>query len=67
MNDVEIASLLDDAGYRYDPLAGLFFVAASRDDETYNAEDVADQLEIPLDDLIRWQQEQGHADEMAAD
>lgn len=67
MNDVELESLLDDAGYRYDIIAGVFLTEAPQEVETYSAEDVADQLEIPLDDMIRWQQEQRHADEMAPD
>lgn len=67
MNDVELESLLDDAGYRYDTIAGVFLTDTSQEVESYNAEEVADQLEIPLDDMIRWQQEQRHADEMTAD
>lgn len=67
MNDVELESLLNDAGYRYDTIAGAFVTETPQDVETYSAEDVADQLEIPLDDMIRWQQEQRHADEMTAD
>ncbi len=59
MNDVEIESLLTEAGYRYDPLSGRYDVLDAADgEENFPTEDVADQLEIPLDDLLRWEQEQ---------
>jgi hypothetical protein len=67
MNDAELESLLDDAGYSYDVTSGQFVVRESREVEMYNAQDVADQLEIPIDDMIRWQEEQGHADETPVD
>ncbi len=56
--------MLDDAGYQFDPVAGQY-VALASEDEAYNSEDVADQLEIPLDDLTRWEEEQRQADETA--
>ncbi len=56
MNDVELESLLEEAGYRYDPVSERYVVT---DDETeYTTEEVADQLEIPLEDLVRWEAEQ---------
>lgn len=64
MNDMEIQSLLEDAGYRYDTASGQFLaLGAHEDDEAFNPDEVADELEIPLDDLVRWQEEQGHADD----
>jgi hypothetical protein len=64
MNDVEIESLLEDAGYQFDPVAGQY-LSISSEDEAYNSEDVADTLEIPLEDLMRWEEEQRQADETA--
>ena len=63
MNDVEIESLLDEAGYRYDPLCGRYIeslegASDSDDIDDFPSEDIADQLEIPLDDLLRWEVEQ---------
>jgi 3-polyprenyl-4-hydroxybenzoate decarboxylase len=60
MNDVELQSLLEEAGYRYMPATGRYVVAdaAQEDAEDYATEDVADQLEIPVEDLLRWEQEQ---------
>jgi hypothetical protein len=71
MLDVEIESLLDEAGYRFNPASGHYETAvAAADggaaeatevggaDGLWTAEDIADQLEIPLEDLERWQTEQ---------
>ena len=60
MEDVEIASLLEDAGYRYMPANGRYVAVsdAGEEDEDYATEDIADQLEIPIEDLLRWEQEQ---------
>jgi len=60
MNDIEIESLLEEAGYRYAPATGryAFIDTAAEDAEDYATEDVADQLEIPVEDLLRWEQEQ---------
>ena len=59
MQDVELESLLQDAGYVYVPATGRYQTADATDgDVDYASEDVADQLEIPIDDLLRWEQEQ---------
>ena len=59
MQDVEIESLLSEAGYRYDPTSGRYDSADGDDEQADLAtEDVADQLEIPVEDLLRWEQEQ---------
>ena len=59
MQDVELESLLQEAGYSYDSATGRYRTADADDaDVDYATEDVADQLEIPIDDLVRWEQEQ---------
>ena len=59
MQDVELESLLTEAGYRFDPTSGRYMTLDSDDqDVDYASEDVADQLEIPIEDLLRWEQEQ---------
>ena len=59
MNDIEIESLLEEAGYRYMPASGRYaFADTSDEDQDYPTEDVADQLNIPVEDLLRWEQEQ---------
>ncbi|MGA3065719.1 MAG: hypothetical protein ABSF29_02610 [Tepidisphaeraceae bacterium] len=63
MNDTEIEGLLRDAGYQYDLAAGLYALVDGPEQEYYDAEEVSDTLEIPLDDLFRWESEQRHADE----
>lgn len=66
MQDVEIESLLVEAGYTYNPLSGRYeIVNANADDEVFDqsSEDVADILEIPHEDLQRWEAEQTEADE----
>lgn len=67
MNDVEIESLLEDAGYGYDLATGQFVTASEDEAEIRSPQDVAEELEIPVDDLIRWVQEQNHTDEATAD
>jgi len=59
MNDDEIQSLLEEAGYQYTPATGryMFLDASGEQDEDFATEDVADQLEIPVEDLLRWEQE----------
>ena len=61
MLDVEIASLLEDAGYRfvletarYQVVAG----AASAEEVDHSSEYVADELGIDVEDLRRWEDEQ---------
>jgi hypothetical protein len=66
MNDREIESLLHDAGYLFDLGAGLYVFSDAPDAEYYDAEEVSGMLEIPLDDLTRWESEQRHADETSA-
>jgi hypothetical protein len=59
MQDVELQSLLEEAGYRFDATTGRYLTADSEEqDIDYASEDVADQLEIPIEDLLRWEQEQ---------
>jgi len=67
MNDLEIEGLLRDAGYQYDLAAGLYALLDGPEAEYYDAEEVSDTLEIPLDDLCRWEAEQRHADETSAE
>jgi len=62
MQDVEIESLLEDAGYRFNLSDGIYFAGDEQDSDTYESQDVADQLEIPVEDLLRWEQEQRQAD-----
>jgi hypothetical protein len=61
MNDVEIASLLEEAGYRFVASAGGY-AAEGEDEIAYNSEDMADSLDIPLEDLKRWEDEQRAAE-----
>jgi hypothetical protein len=60
MQDVEINSLLEEAGYRYVPATGRYVALddAGDEDEDFATEDIADQLEIPIEDLLRWEQMQ---------
>ncbi len=59
MQDVELESLLEEAGYQFDVATGRYRTSdAAEQDVDYATEDVADQLEIPIDDLVRWEQEQ---------
>ena len=59
MNDVEIESLLDEAGYEYDAASrGYSPLGADEDTEVIASIDIADELQIPLDDLLRWEEEQ---------
>ena len=59
MQDVELESLLTEAGYVYVAQTGRYQTADATDgDVDYASEDIADQLEIPIDDLLRWEQEQ---------
>jgi 3-polyprenyl-4-hydroxybenzoate decarboxylase len=60
MQDVEIQSLLEEAGYRYLPATGRYVVLEEgiEEGEDFATEDIADQLEIPVEDLLRWEQEQ---------
>jgi hypothetical protein len=61
MNDVEIVSLLEDAGYRFDAANGRYVVIGGGTESAGSSEEVADQLEIPIDDLLRWEDEQREA------
>lgn len=60
MLDQEIQSLLEDAGYRFNPASGSYVssIPAGEDDAEHGSEYVADELGIPLDDLQRWEIEQ---------
>jgi hypothetical protein len=64
MIDEEIASLLEDAGYAFNPATGLYVVTAGAiadDQDGHSPGFVADELGIPLDDLERWQADQSAA------
>jgi hypothetical protein len=61
MLDEEIASLLEDAGYRFVPESARYEVvagAASADELDHSSEFVADELGIDVEDLRRWEDEQ---------
>jgi hypothetical protein len=59
VQDVELESLIQEAGYQFVPETGRYMTTdAAEGDSDYATEDVADQLEIPIEDLIRWEQEQ---------
>lgn len=61
MIDEEIASLLEDAGYVFNPTTARYDVAAGAtadDEDGHSSEFVADELGIPLEDLQRWESEQ---------
>jgi hypothetical protein len=60
MIDEEISSLLEDAGYRFVPEAARYQVfegAASADEVEHSSPFVADELGIPYEDLLRWEDE----------
>jgi 3-polyprenyl-4-hydroxybenzoate decarboxylase len=68
MQDVELESLIQEAGYMFVPATGRYVTTdAEEADVDYATEDIADQLEIPIDDLVRWEQEQVTAEEGAAE
>jgi hypothetical protein len=59
MQDVELESLIQEAGYQFDIASGRYCTLDSGEgDVDYATEDIADQLEIPIEDLARWEQEQ---------
>ena len=61
MLDEEIASLLDDAGYRFVPETARYAVfagATSADETEHSSQFVADELGIDIEDLQRWEDEQ---------
>jgi hypothetical protein len=60
MLDEEIASLLEDAGYRFVPESARYQVVtgAAADEIEHSSEFVADELGIDIDDLRRWEDEQ---------
>lgn len=63
MIDEEIASLLEEAGYSFNAESGRYQVvsgAASEEEVDHSSEFVADELGIPVDDLQRWETEQGY-------
>jgi hypothetical protein len=60
MIDEEISSLLEDAGYRFVPQSTRYQViegAASADEVEHSSQFVADELGIPYEDLMRWEDE----------
>jgi hypothetical protein len=67
MQDVELESLIQEAGYQFVPSTGRYVALDAAEGESdYPTEDIADQLEIPIEDLIRWEQEQTGGDAEAA-
>ena len=59
MQDVELESLIQEAGYQFDLATSRYRTVDGVDgDVDYATEDIADQLEIPIEDLVRWEQEQ---------
>ena len=61
MQDVEIESLLEEAGYQYSVADGAYQTVGVAESELYGSEEIADQLEIPLEDLVRWEEQQREA------
>jgi hypothetical protein len=63
MFDQEIASLLEEAGYQFNPTTGLYraVTGAAEGEQDHSSEYVADELGIPLEDLVRWEGEQTSA------
>lgn len=62
MIDEEIASLLEEAGYNFNVDSGRYQVvsgATSEEEVDHSSEFVADELGIPVEDLQRWEEEQG--------
>ena len=60
MLDEEITSLLEDAGYRFEPETTRYQVvsgAATADETEHSSEFVADELGIDREDLARWEDE----------
>ena len=60
MNDQELASLLEDAGYQFNVESRRYnvIVGATVDETDHSSEFIADELGIPLEDLQRWEDEQ---------
>ena len=60
MLDEEIASLLEEAGYRFVPESARYQViaGAAAGETEHSSEFVADELEIDVEDLRRWEDEQ---------
>jgi hypothetical protein len=68
MQDMEIESLLEEAGYAFNVVSGRYDIVNSAEDDEVadqSSEDIADILEIPLEDLQRWEEEQMEADRAA--
>jgi hypothetical protein len=68
MQDFEIQDLLATAGYSFNTISGRYeIVNAAEDDEVadQSSDEIADILEIPIDDLQRWEIEQVQAEQAA--
>ena len=65
MIDSEIDNLLTQAGYRYDLATGRYFLDDADDD--FATEDIADELNIPLSELLNWEDRQQHRDDAVGD
>jgi hypothetical protein len=63
MIDAEITSLLEEAGYQFDPTTGLYraITGAAENESDHSSEFISDELGIPLEDLVRWEGEQSPA------
>ena len=55
MSDEELEEMLASAGYTFDPETGMYGTADDPGGEGKDPETVADDLSIPLDELIAWQ------------
>jgi hypothetical protein len=67
MEDGAIESLLSRAGYRYDLASGRYCLDDSDGEDDFPTEDIADELKIPVADLLRWEENQQHNDEAVGD
>ena len=63
MIDAEITSLLEEAGYQFDPATGLYraVTGAAEGESDHSSEFISDELGIPIEDLVRWEGEQSPA------
>ena len=61
MSDEEIQGLLDSAGYTFDPSSGMYQTADDPGGDGKDPDAVADDLSIPLDELLSWQSRIGEA------
>ncbi|HTW95156.1 MAG TPA: hypothetical protein VMD30_10205 [Tepidisphaeraceae bacterium] len=67
MEDQEIESLLTRARYRYDLATGRYSLDESDEEDDFATEDIAEELNIPLSDLLTWEDRQQRRDEAVGD